>query len=136
MARPFFTALLLALSSSCTVSQSIDNLAAECPPPEYGRPGYVRTCAGVGAWIGGIIGGVASVVLWPVTWPLSQLAGDGLGETAQGELIWLPAVGGAATGHFLLGAPIDGLDYVFRRAWTEPTQPESAFLPVTDKPAK
>ena len=33
----------------------------------------------------------------------------------------------AATGHFLLGAPVDGLDYVFRRAWVGEDPPANTY---------
>ena len=109
---------LLALTfTSCTISTTVESLGENSPPPELGRPGWVRVCAGTGAWIGGIVGGLVSIVLLPIDYPIMLLADDGLGErTASDFLLW-PAMGGAAFGHALLGCPPDVVDYVFRRAW-------------------
>lgn len=107
------------LLSGCAVPHAIDSLGNACPPPEFGRPGWVRASAGTGAWVGGVLGGVVSVVLLPVTYPISLLADDGLGSEGQSELMWFPAIGGAAFGHALLGGATDVVDYTFRRAWFE-----------------
>lgn len=130
MRRPHFTlasVVILALSSSCTIPRTVDRLQDEAPPPEFGRPTWVRTCAGFGAWIGGIAGGVVSIGLLPVTYPMSLLAGDHLGEYTQTEFLLFPAVGLAAAGHALLGTPPDLLDYTFRRAWSSQQWPESTY---------
>lgn len=119
--------LLAGLLGGCAIPNTIEALDDRSPPPEFGRPTWVRVSAGVGAWIGGIVGGVASVALLPITWPLSVLAGDGLGEAASSELVLLPAMGGAAIGHCLLGTPPDVVDYVFRRAWTGTPDPVVAY---------
>lgn len=103
---------------SCALPTTLEALDDRNPPPEFGRPGWVRVAAGTGAWIGGIAGGVLSIALLPVTWPISKLAGDGLGEQAASEFMLFPALGTAAIGHCLLGVPTDTLDYVFRRVWT------------------
>lgn len=115
MKRLFFS--LFGLLAACAVPNAVEGLDDASPPPEFGRPAWVRVFAGVGAWAGGIVGGVASVVLLPVTWPLSLIADDGLGEHASSEFMLLPAIGGAALGHCLLGTPPDVVDYLFRRVW-------------------
>jgi hypothetical protein len=129
--------LLGVLLGACAIPQTIDTLGDRSPPPEFGRPTWVRVSAGVGAWTGGIVGGVVSVVLLPVTWPISELAGDGLGEHGGSEFMLFPAIGGAAMGHCLLGAPADGIDWVFRRAWVGSTDPVTSydFVPM-EGPAK
>lgn len=134
MARPIFTSFLGLLLAGCMVPQTVDGLQSRVPPPEFGRPGWVRTMAGAGAWIGGIGGGVVSIVLLPVTWPLSQLCDEGLGEMSQQELMFFPAVGGAALGHFLLGTPPDAVDYVFRRAWVSQDPPPNSYELVPMEP--
>ncbi len=123
-------ALLLpfvSLFASCAVPSVIGRLDDRSPPPEFGRPGWVRVCAQVGAWGGGLIGGVASVVVLPVTYPLSLLAGDELAEGGSSEFLLFPAIGGAALGHFFLGAPPDVVDYVFRRAWVDRPDPTNSY---------
>lgn len=115
------------LLGACAIPNTIEALDDRTPPPEFGRPTWVRTCAGVGAWIGGIAGGVVSVVLLPVTWPISQLAGDGLGEQASSEFMLFPAMTCASFGHAFLGLPADVLDYGFRRAWMEPSPPLTGY---------
>ena len=120
--------LLSALSmGACSVPSTVDQLGESCPPPELGRPGWVRITAEAGSWVGGAIGGVGAVVLLPVSWPLTELAEDQLEDGAQEELLWFPATGMAALGHAALGAPADGLDYVFRRAWTTAPDPVREF---------
>lgn len=116
--------LLLGSLAGCT---TIDRLGDHCPPPDFGRPGWVRTCAGVGAWTGGILGTVASIVLLPVTYPISLLAEDELGAGGRTEFLLFPAVGGAAFGHALLGSPTDAVDYVFRRAWVDAPDPVNSY---------
>lgn len=127
MRRAIFTVSVSLLSVSCTIPRTVDHLQERCPPPEFGRPAWVRTCAGAGAWVGGILGGVLSIGLLPVTFPISLLAEDGLGEQSQTEFLFLPATGGAALGHFLLGTPPDVVDHVFRRAWFVDPQPENTY---------
>jgi hypothetical protein len=124
-------ACLCALAA-CAIPDTIESLDDRSPPPEFGRPAWVRTSAGVGAWLGGIVGGVVSVVALPITWPLSLLAEDGLGETASSEFVLWPAVAFASVGHALLGTPPDVLDYVFRRAWTDSSPPitDYSFVPL------
>ena len=68
-----------------------------------------------------------SVALLPITWPISLLASDGLGEHSSIEFMCFPALGGAAIGHCLLGAPPDLVDYVFRRAWIDSTDPVNSY---------
>ena len=116
---PRFPVLLCcALPGACALPNTIEALGDRSPPPEFGRPAWVRTAAGVGAWVGGIAGGVVSIVLLPVNYPLGLLADDGLGEHGGNEFLLWPAIGGAALGHALLGAPMDSVDWMFRRAWT------------------
>ena len=126
MKRTWFCVAGLLLGS-CAIPNVITGLDDRSPPPEFGRPGWVRVCAGIGAWTGGIVGGVASVVLLPVTYPISLLASDGLGEHSSGEFMFFPALGGAAIGHCLLGAPPDLLDFVFRRAWVDSPDPVTSY---------
>lgn len=135
--------LLGALLGACAIPETVESLEDRSPPPEFGRPAWVRVPAGVGAWVGGIVGGAVSVVLLPVTWPLSKLAGDGLGEHGSSEFLLFPAMVGASMGHALLGTPPDLVDYVFHRAWTEPSPPLTSyeFVPmeralVTPEPPK
>jgi hypothetical protein len=133
MSRAIFTAVLVLLSA-CTLPRTVDRLQQRCPPPEFGRPGWVRACAGTGAWIGGIAGGVVSIALLPVTYPLSLLCSDGLGEASSEELLFFPVMGGAAAGHFLFGAPPDLVDHVFRRAWFTEPLPENTYELVPMEP--
>ncbi len=118
MGRPYFS-LLAALSlASCGLPGTVDRLQESSPPPEFGRPAWVRTCAGFGAWVGGVAGGLVSVVALPITYPISLAAGDSLGgEMSRQEFLLLPMTFGAATGHFLLGAPPDAVDFLGRRVW-------------------
>lgn len=127
MARHLFIVSGLLLLNSCAIPRMVDRLHDTSPPPEFGRPWIVRFLAGTGAWVGGIAGGVVSVALLPVTYPISLIAGDQLGEGGREEFLLAPAIGGAATGHFLLGAPVDVLDYVVRRAWFEEEGPENPY---------
>ena len=121
MLRPASAVAFLLLSSACALPTAIESLDATSPPPEFGRPGWVRGAAKVGAWVGGIPGVVASVVLLPVTWPLSKLADDGLGELAADEFVLFPALACASVGHSLFALPCDTVDYLGRRVWSEPT---------------
>lgn len=119
---------------SCAVPSTISMLDDSAPPPEFGRPAWVRGCAGVGGWLGGIAGGVVSVVLLPITWPLSELAGDELTDHAKDEVIMFPAITFAAGGHAALGMPADLLDYTFRRVWWQLPDPDPIgafeYMPV------
>jgi hypothetical protein len=127
MLRSVFGVACLGSLACCGLSRTIDHLQDE-PPPEFGRPAWVRTSAGVGAWIGGVAGGVVSIVALPITWPISLLAGDNLGgEVSKQEFLLLPMTSGAAIGHFLLGAPTDAVDFVFRRAWVGSPQPGNTY---------
>ena len=118
MSRSHVSLVCAALLGACAIPNTIEALDDRNPPPEFGRPGWVRTSAGIGAWVGGIVGGVVSLVALPVTYPLSLLADDGLGEQGGNEFVLWPAIGGAALGHCLLGVPTDTVDWLFRRAWT------------------
>lgn len=122
---------------ACAIPATIDQLDARNPPPEFGRPGWVRTSAGIGAWIGGITGGVVSIAALPITYPLSLVASDGLGEQAASDFLLWPALGGAALGHCLLGVPTDLVDYLCRRVWVgNETDVENSYeLVPMDPPA-
>ncbi len=127
MARAHLASLFLAFLPACAVQRTVASLQERCPPPEFGRPGWVRTCAGTGGWIGGILGGVVSIALLPATYPISWLAGDSLGGTARDEFLLFPVTGLAATGHFLFGGPPDLVDHVFRRAWLSDPPPANTY---------
>lgn len=120
--------------SSCVIPRTVDRLQERNPPPEFGRPGWVRASAGAGAWVGGVVGGVVSIALLPVTYPLSLLAEDGLGEAGSEELMFFPAIGGAATGQFLFGAPPDLVDFLFRRAWESNPPPPNTYELIPMQP--
>ena len=117
---------------ACAIGEAIEALDDRSPPPEFGRPAWVRVPAGVGAWIGGIVGGVVSIVALPITYPVSLLADDGLGEHASAEFLLFPAMVCASVGHAVLGTPPDVLDYCFRRAWTDSSPPitDYEFVPL------
>lgn len=139
MLRPMLRKVLVGVAfafacSGCTIPRTIDRLQDRSPPPEFGRPGWVRTTAGVGAWVGGILGGVVSIVLLPVTYPVSLLAGDSFSETGREEFLLFPATGGAAIGHALFGTPPDILDHVFRRAWVDEPLPVNTYELVPMEP--
>jgi hypothetical protein len=136
MVRVSSSAALLFLLSACAVPQAVGSLQDRSPPPEFGRPGWVRTLAGTGAWIGGLTGGVVSIALLPITYPISLLGSEGFGEFSAQEFLFFPAVGGAALGHFLLGAPPDVVDHLFRRAWISGQAPENSYQLVPSEPPK
>ena len=133
------TALLtvVALLPGCAVFESVPNTVEtyqqENPPPELGRPGWVRTSAGVGGWIGGVAGAAVSVVLLPITYPVRLIRGDG--GTFNNEDLFFPVTWGVTGGHFLLGAPTDVVDFVFRRAWVgSPVEYDNYELVPQDPP--
>ncbi len=131
MLRALLTVLSLALGA-CSLPQVLDDLEEHGPPPELGRPGYVRFVAKTGAVTGGVVGAVASVVLLPITWPISLVADRPLGVSSQ-EFLFMPVTWGASSGHFLLGAPADGIDFVVRRAWVD-EQPPAGYETTPPKP--
>lgn len=122
-----WSVLPVLLFTSCAIPNTIEMLGDRSPPPEFGRPGWVRAFAGVGGWAGGIIGGIASIATLPITYPLSLWADEGLGEHSADELILAPAVGMAAVGHSFFGLPADLLDWGFRRAWIDNIDPVTDF---------
>jgi hypothetical protein len=126
------TLLLAPLLGACAIPNAIESLGDRSPPPEFGRPTWVRVCAGIGGWVGGVAGGVVSLVVLPVTYPLSLLVGDSFTEHASDEFLLFPALGGAAIGHCLLGTPPDIIDWVFRRAWVAAPDPVTSydFIPM------
>jgi hypothetical protein len=134
MKPQFFIAASLVFAACGSVAPVSD--LDRYPPPEFGRPGWVRFCAGTGGLIGGIAGAVVSVALLPVSYPLTMAAEDGLGDSSRNELLLWPVSTLSATGHCLLGAPLDGVDYVFRRAWTEEPSPANPFELVPMAPPK
>lgn len=113
---------LSVLATACSTPTGVASLRDECPPPEFGRPVWVRWPARVGAWIGAGAGAVGSIALLPITWPVAQLADEPLGF-AKDEFMFLPLSAGAAAGHFALGAPLDTVDWVARRAWVSSDPP-------------
>ncbi|MDA7936686.1 hypothetical protein N9B90_01970 [bacterium] len=115
------------MCTSCAIPNTIEMMEDSAPPPEFGRPLWVRGVAGVGGWAGGIIGGVASIATLPITYPLSEWASDGLSEHSAEELMFMPAIGLSAVGHAVIGVPADMLDWTFRRAWIAPDDPISSF---------
>ena len=121
MRRRLLPAALILLGS-CTLPSVVERLGRESPSPELGRPVWVRGPAWVGSWIGGALGGLASIITLPVTWPLSQLGEDTLGGDRQ-EFVWGLTSVGASAGHTIVGAPLDGLDWIFRRAWVDDPSP-------------
>lgn len=136
MHRRAFTPLLGLVLAGCMVPQTVASMQDRNPPPEFGRPGWIRFVAGVGGWVGGAVGGVVSLGLLPVTYPISLLSGDGFGEQSRQEFLFFPAVGGAALGHFLLGTPPDVVDYVFRRAWVGDGQTQNSYELVPMEPSQ
>jgi len=130
MRRSFVLSALLL--SGCAVPHAIESLGNACPPPELGRPAWVRTSAGTGAWIGGVLGGVVSIAILPVTYPISWLAEDGLGPNGQTDFLFFPALSGAAIGHALLGGATDVVDYTFRRAWIDGPDTTTSYDYVPD----
>ncbi len=119
---------IAALLSACHVGDSVRQLDRNSPAPELGRPWLVRAVAGTGGWVGASVGALASVVVLPLTYPISLLADEPLGESKT-EFILTPIPVGAASGHFLLGAPLDFVHFLFWRAWVD--EPEHAGYEFT-----
>lgn len=118
------------LCSACTLPSAVETLRDEAPPPELGRPVWVRAPAGFGAWVGGATGAIVSLATLPLTYPLSLLAAEPLGYSQQ-EFLFAPVTSFASGGQFLLGAPLDMIDFVFRRAWVDtPTPYDYEFTPM------
>ncbi len=83
-------------------------------------------------YVGLVVGTLVSIVLLPVNYPLSLAADEPLGLSTQ-EFRYYPTYLGAATGHFLLGVPLDFLDFTFHRAWVgtpSPAEKDYAFTPM------
>lgn len=118
-------------AGGCSVAETIQRFDLENPAPELGRSDWVRGTAGVGAWVGGVIGGVASLVLLPVTYPIRWIRGE---PAANDQDLLFPVSVGAATGHFVLGAPADLVDFVFYRAWIESEAVENPGHPGPERP--
>ena len=115
-------ACVLSVLAACSAPQVVSDLG-EAPPPELGRPGWVRTSARVGAWLGAVPGAALSVALLPVTYPITLLADEPLGYSRT-EFLFAPVTAGASIGHFMLGAPADALHYVGYRAWVTHPRPD------------
>ncbi|GDY01303.1 hypothetical protein LBMAG49_06320 [Planctomycetota bacterium] len=137
MRRTYFRLLATLSLASCGLTSVVDRLQEHSPPPEFGRPSWVRGIAGAGGWFGGIVGAVVSIVVIPISYPISLAAGDGLGgEMSHQEFLLLPMTFGAVAGHCLFGAPPDLLDFTFRRAWVHVDDPSNTFeLQPMDPPA-
>ncbi len=128
MRRPSRWSLLPALLlGACAIPNTVEQLGDSSPPPEFGRPAWVRATAGFGGWVGGVIGGVGAIALLPITWPLSEVCEDELGEQSKEDLMLFPATGLAAVGHAALAAPADLIDWSCRRVWTEQPDPVTRF---------
>jgi hypothetical protein len=134
MTRLIFIPTLLLLGS-CAIPDAIGRLE-DCPPTEFGRPAWVRACAGVGGWVGGVLGAVASVVVLPVTWPVSLACGDSMRGQARTEFLFWPVTAGASAGHFMFGATPEALDFAFRRAWVGDAAPTNSYELVPMAPPK
>ena len=119
--------LSVLMLGACAIPSTIEQLEDSSPPPEFGRPQWVRATAGFGGWVGGVIGGVGAIALLPITWPLSEVCEDELGEQSKEDLMLFPATGLATVGHCLLGAPADLIDWSCRRLWTEQPDPVTQF---------
>lgn len=129
--RTVLIAACCGLLGACSFPRVVGDLDRESPPQELGRPGYVRYTARTGAWLGGLAGAVGSIVTLPITYPITLLADEPLGYSKDEFLYWGVSVG-AATGHFVLGAPVDSLDWVARRAWTDtPDYSDYELTPAT-----
>ena len=123
-------AVVATLLPACSAPRILDDLQTEAPPPELGRPAWVRGIAGLGGWIGAAVGGVVSIAALPITYPISLLADEPLGYSKT-EFLLGPMVMGASTGHFVFGAPPDMLHFVFYRAWTDtPRPPDYTYTPT------
>lgn len=122
----------LAFLAACSAPGVVADLG-EAPPPELGRPGWVRTSARVGAWLGAVPGAAVSVVLLPVTYPISLLAEEPLGYSRT-EFLFAPVTLGASIGHFALGAPADALHYLGYRAWVTHPRPAGATITPMSPP--
>lgn len=107
---------LLACLAACSLCRTVEVLDRESPPHELGRPGWVTAPATAGAWAGGVAGWLGSLITLPVTFPITLVADEPLGHSKDEFMFWGTGAG-ASTGHFILGVPFDGVDYLFRRAW-------------------
>lgn len=130
---PAVPVLLLGLSmGGCTFARTGPVAALEeyDPAPDLGRPGWIRATAGFGAWFGGGVGIVASLALLPITYPASLLAEEPLGYSRT-EFRFMPISMCAAGMHYALGAPLDVMDFLLRRAWlAEDKTPGYDFTPM------
>lgn len=127
--------LLLGVSAGgCSTGKAgvVSKLADYDPAPDLGRPGWIRATAGFGAWIGGGVGFVASLALLPITYPTSLLMDEPLGRTKTEYRFMFVGMCASAL-HYTFGAPLDGMDFILRRAWTEEDQtPGYDFTPMPD----
>lgn len=116
MHRSAPTLALLLILTSCHAPGAADGSAHGPIPGHYGRPAVVRAFGRAGTWIGAVPGAVLSLVAYPFTWTLNELVDEPLGMNRQ-EWTVAPLTGMAAVGNQALGAPVDGLHWLFWRAW-------------------
>jgi hypothetical protein len=135
MLRSASAVACLFLSCACSVPSLVESLDDRSPPPDFGRAGWVRGVAKVGAWIGAVPGTVASGVLLPVTWPLSLAVEDGIDGGSADEFLLFPMLACASVGHSLFALPCDAVDYVGRRVWSAPSPLPSRDQEVLDAAA-
>ncbi|MFN6145533.1 MAG: hypothetical protein ACK5AL_04145 [Planctomycetota bacterium] len=135
MLRSASAVACLLLSCACSVPSLVESLDDRSPPPDFGRAGWVRGVAKVGAWIGAVPGTVASGVLLPVTWPLSLAVEDGIDGGSADELLLFPMLACASVGHSLFALPCDAVDYFGRRVWSAPSPLPSRDQEVLDAAA-
>ena len=60
------TCAIVSERSPPAIPSTIEQLEDSSPPPEFGRPQWVRATAGFGGWVGGVIGGVGAIALLPI----------------------------------------------------------------------
>lgn len=135
MLRSASAVACLLLSCACSVPSLVESLDDRSPPPDFGRAGWVRGVAKVGAWIGAVPGTVASGVLLPVTWPLSLAVEDGIDGGSADEFLLFPMLACASVGHSLFALPCDAVDYFGRRVWSAPSPLPSRDQEVLDAAA-
>lgn len=128
--------LLLGVSAGgCSASRTstVAKLGDYDPAPDLGRPAWIRSTAGFGAWIGGGVGFLASLAILPITYPTSLLMDEPLGRTKT-EFRFMPVGMCASAMHYALGSPFDCLDFLLRRAWVEKEDqtPGYDFTPMPD----
>ena len=105
-------------SPGCVLQRTVRDMEQTGPNPDHGRPGWIQGVATGGAWIGGAVGGLVSVVLLPITYPIDLLAEEeGEPRSHSDARLWFAMEACAAVGHVGFAWPLDGADYLVRRAW-------------------